>query len=68
MRIPSRRAGGRQGNAEAWPAAVRRGAARPIPPPRYFTLPAVRPPTRRFSMIMKRITTGMIATIETPNT
>ena len=36
--------------------------------PSYLTLPAVRPPTRRFSMIMKSTTTGMIATIETPNT
>lgn len=35
---------------------------------RYLTLPAVRPPTRRFSMSMKRTTTGMIATTETPNT
>lgn len=35
---------------------------------RYFTLPAVRPPTRRFSMSMKSTTTGMIATTETPNT
>jgi hypothetical protein len=35
---------------------------------RYLTLPAVRPPTRRFSMSMNRMTTGRIATIETPNT
>ena len=35
---------------------------------RYFTLPAVRPLTSRFSMSMKRITTGRIATSETPNT
>ncbi len=34
----------------------------------YFTLPAVRPPTRRFSMSMNRMMTGRIATIETPNT
>lgn len=34
----------------------------------YFTLPAVRPPTSRFSMSMNRMTTGRIATIETPNT
>ena len=34
----------------------------------YLTLPAVRPPTSRFSMIMKSTTTGMIATIETPKT
>lgn len=35
---------------------------------RYLTLPAVRPPTRRFSMSMNSTTTGMIATIETPKT
>jgi|GEM_PF-5535397 len=34
----------------------------------YFTLPAVRPPTSRFSMSMNRMTTGRIATIDTPNT
>lgn len=34
----------------------------------YLTLPAVSPPTRRFSMSMNRMTTGRIATIETPNT
>ena len=45
----------------AWQARPPRGI-------RYLTLPAVRPPTRRFSMIMKSTTTGMIATIDTPNT
>ncbi len=34
----------------------------------YLTLPAVSPPTRRFSMSMNSTTTGMIATIETPKT
>jgi len=55
--------------------ALRTGPLRPGPlrtgPLRrgsYFTLPAVRPPTRRFSMSMNRMTTGRIATIETPNT
>ena len=57
--------GGRAGRAgeRAWRG--RRGRPRGI---RYLTLPAVRPPTRRFSMIMNSTTTGMIATIETPNT
>ncbi len=50
--------------------ALRTGPLRPGPLRRgsYFTLPAVRPPTRRFSMSMNRMTTGRIATIETPNT
>src|SRR5690606_36683545 len=35
---------------------------------RHLMLPVVRPPTRRFSMIAKRMMTGTIATIETPKT
>ena len=58
------RAGARRAGAPG-ARGGRGSAARGI---RYLTLPAVRPPTRRFSMIMKSTTTGMIATIETPNT
>ena len=68
MRIPSAGRAADRETLRRGPRRSGRGAARPMAPPRYFTLPAVRPPTRRFSMIMKRITTGMIATIETPNT
>src|SRR5690625_2439161 len=42
--------------------------SRSAPARSYFTLPAVRPPTRRFSMSMNRIMTGTVATIEPPNT
>lgn len=49
-------------------APPRRWRPASVPLENYFTLPAVRPPTRRFSMSMKRMTTGRIATIETPNT
>ncbi|GGM11480.1 hypothetical protein GCM10010102_04030 [Promicromonospora citrea] len=34
----------------------------------HLTEPATSPPTRRFSMAMKRSTTGTMATIDTPNT
>ena len=34
----------------------------------HLTLPAVSPPISRFSMSMNRITTGRIATIDTPKT
>ena len=59
-RRPSARRPGRAGPTDA-AASVSASST-------YLTLPAVRPPTRRFSMIMKRITTGMIATMDTPNT
>ena len=62
---PARSASG-QGAGRVTRATAGRGAGARIRP--YLTLPAVRPPTRRFSMSMNRMTTGMIATIETPNT
>lgn len=59
----SRQAVSRQVSRQAGPGRDPGGGRRT-----YLTLPAVSPPTRRFSMSMNRMTTGRIATIDTPNT